>query len=93
MHCGVAARVPECVSKAKLTWLDSQGRPEACIPLFREAVSSHDRTGENKVSSNCVTVTNKSYTHGICFKDFASLERFVWSHLFVKFMALMSSRS
>nr|XP_058944518.1 uncharacterized protein LOC131772588 isoform X4 [Pocillopora verrucosa] len=76
VHCGVAARVPECVSKAKLTWLDSQGRPEARIPLFREAVSSHDRTGENKVSSNCVTVTNKSYTHGICFKDFASLERF-----------------
>lgn len=76
VHCRVAARVPECVSKARLLWFGSRDRPEACIPLFQEAVTSHDRTSENRESSHCITVTNKSYTHGVCFQDFVSLERF-----------------
>lgn len=65
-------QVPEHVSKAKLAWFGSHSsRPEACVPLIREAVTSHD------MQSQCVTVTKDSYVHGVCFKDFASLDRCV----------------
>ncbi|XP_078354247.1 uncharacterized protein LOC144638827 isoform X2 [Oculina patagonica] len=71
VHCGVAVQVPEYVSKAKLAWFGSHSsRPEACVPLIREAVASHD------MQSQCVTVSKDSYVHGVCFKDFASLDRF-----------------
>lgn len=74
MHCGVAAQVPEYVSKAKLAWFGSHSRPEACLPLFREAVESHDPAG-HQMSPQCVTVTKNSYVHGVCFEDFATLDR------------------
>lgn len=73
MHCGVTAQVPQYVSKAKLAWFGSHSRPEACLPLFREAVKS--QADDHPMSPQCVTVTKNSYVHGVCFKDFATLDR------------------
>ena len=74
MHCGVAVQVPEYVSKAKLAWFGSHSRPEAGVPLFHEAVTSHDPDKQ----SQCISVKKNSYTHGVCFKDFATLDRCVY---------------
>ena len=77
MHCGVAAQVPEYVSKAKLAWFSSHSRPEACLPLFREAVKSQAPADVHDMSPQCVIVTKNSYVHGVCFKDFATLDRWL----------------
>lgn len=74
VHCGMAAQVPEYVSKAKLAWFGSHSRPEACLPLFREAVSSCEPASHD-MSPQCVTVTKDFFVHGVCFKDFSTLDR------------------
>lgn len=77
MYCGVAAQVPEYVSKAKLAWFGSHSRPEACLPLFREAVKSQSPADVHHMSTQCVTVTKNSYVHGVCFSDIATLDRWL----------------
>ena len=74
VHCGMAAQVPEYVSKAKLAWFGSHSRPEACLPLFREAVRSCEPASHD-MSPQCVTVTKDFFVHGVCFKDFSTLDR------------------
>jgi len=76
VHCRVAAQVPEYVSKAKLAWFGSHNRPEACLPLFREAVKSQTTASVHHMSPQCVTAARNSYVHGVCFKDFETLGRF-----------------
>ena len=73
----MAAQVPEYVSKAKLAWFGSHSRPEACLPLFREAVKSQSPADVHHMSTQCVTVTKNSYVHGVCFSDIATLDRWL----------------
>lgn len=83
MHCGVAVQAPEYVSKAKLAWFGSHSRPEACVPLIGEAVASHDQASVHDMESQCITVTRNSYVHGVCFKDFTTLDRCVCGVAFI----------
>ena len=97
VHCGVAAQVPEYVSKAKLAWFGSHSRPEACLPLFIEAVKSCKPAASHDMSPQCaVTVTKDVFVHGVCFKDFATLDRCLLSTkyyflLLVHYFCLFSS--
>ena len=91
VHCGVGAQVPEYVRKAKLAWFSSHSRPEACVPLFREAAKSQTLANVDHGSPQCVTAEKNSFVHGVCFKDFAALDRCLLALILVHYIFLLLS--